>query len=233
MEEVILKAVGLRKSFGGVRALDGVDLEVRRGEYLAIVGPNGSGKTTLINALTGFIRLDSGKILFLGREITNLPPQRRLRLGIARSFQLPSAFWGLTVYENVAIAVAAAKGISLRRVEEREVRETLELFGLWEKRMYSLEKLSEGEKKLLDVALAAVSRPKLMLLDEPTSSVAADDKYRIMDSLAGSLKSLGASAVFVEHDLDIVKKYASRVLVMAQGRVVAVARPEDADRVEV
>ncbi|AEA12682.1 ABC transporter related protein [Thermoproteus uzoniensis 768-20] len=219
MAPALLQASGLRKSFGGVKALDGVDIEVASGERVAVVGPNGSGKTTLINAITGFVKLDGGAIRLEGRDITRLPPEKRVKLGIARSFQLPSLFWGLTVYENALIASSAA---GLRD----GAREVLEEFGLWDKRHLRVEELSEGDKKLLDIALAMAARPKLLLLDEPTSSVAAEDKHRLMERLVDIIKSR-TTVVFVEHDIEIVEAYATRVVVMAQGRVVATVKPEE------
>lgn len=221
MAEAVLEAVGLRKSFGGVKALDGVDIRLAKGEVVAVVGPNGSGKTTLINALSGFVELDGGRIYLEGRDITKLPPHKRVKLGLARSFQLPSLFWGLTVRRNVEIALASMGA-------DGDVKGLLDDFGLWNKRDLKVEELSEGEKKLLDVALTFAASPKVVMLDEPTSSVGEEDKHEVMSVVMENVRRRGASAIFVEHDVNIVEEYADRVVVMMQGRAVAILRPEEA-----
>ena len=227
----VLSAVDLHKSFGGVKAVDGVTIEVRDGERLAVVGPNGSGKTTLINLLSGLYPPDKGRVFLQMRDVTKVPMYVRVRLGIARSFQLPQLFPELTVYENVAVAFAALRGFSLRAVPHEEVKSILELFDLWDKRSVKAVSLSEGEKKVLDVALAYVSRPKVLLLDEPTSSVAEEDKMSLMERLLEKLR--GISMVMVEHDLDVVEKFAERVVVMRAGKVVATAKPADVKTLEI
>lgn len=227
----ILSAVDLHKSFGGVKAVDGVTLEVKEGEKLAVVGPNGSGKTTLINLLSGLYPPDRGRVFLQTLDVTKTPIYVRVKLGIARSFQLPQLFPELTVYENVAIAVEALRGFSLKAVPQEEVRSVLELFELWDKRFVKAASLSEGEKKILDVALAYVSRPKVLLLDEPTSSVAEEDKIPLMERLLERLR--GISIVMVEHDLDVVERFAERVVAMRAGKVVAVAKPSDVKTLEI
>jgi branched-chain amino acid transport system ATP-binding protein len=227
----ILSAVDLHKSFGGVKAVDGVTLEVKEGERLAVVGPNGSGKTTLINLLSGLYPPDRGRVFLQTLDVTKTPIHVRVKLGIARSFQLPQLFPELTVYENVAIAVAALRGFSLKAVPQEEVRSILELFELWDRRSVKASSLSEGEKKILDVALAYVSRPKVLLLDEPTSSVAEEDKIPLMERLLERLR--GISIVMVEHDLDVVERFAERVVAMRAGKVVTVARPSDVKTLEI
>lgn len=227
----ILSAVSLRKSFGGVKAVDGISMDVEEGERLAVVGPNGSGKTTLINLLSGLLKPDSGDIYFKGIRVTNKPLHARVKLGIARSFQLPSLYQGLTVRQNAAIAVSALRGFSLRPVDEEDVRDALERFGLWEKRDLPVGSLSEGEKKILDIALAVVARPKVFLLDEPTSSIAEENKFELMEFVVGRLK--GVSLVIVEHDLDIVEAFADRVAVMHSGRITAVVPPGEVRRMAV
>jgi branched-chain amino acid transport system ATP-binding protein len=227
----ILSAVDLHKSFGGVKAVDGVTLEVKEGERLAVVGPNGSGKTTLINLLSGLYPPDRGRVFFQTLDVTKTPIHVRVKLGIARSFQLPQLFPELTVYENVTIAVAALRGFSLKAVPQGEVRSILELFELWDKRSVKAVSLSEGEKKILDVALAYVSRPKVLLLDEPTSSVAEEDMIPLMERLLERLR--GISIVMVEHDLDVAERFAERVAAMRAGKVVAVAKPSDVKTLEI
>jgi len=148
------------KKFGGVVALEGVTLEVGQGEYVALVGPNGSGKTTLINVVAGLVKPDAGRVYLEGRDITHLPPHKRARLGVARSYQLPQLFPDSTVYQNALIAAPLH-----RRPDEERVREVLESFGLWEVRHRKVVELSEGHRKLLDIALAFFQTPKIFLLD--------------------------------------------------------------------
>lgn len=223
----LLKLVGVEKSFGGVKAVDGVDMEVGQ-EWVAVVGPNGAGKTTLVNIISGFVKPDRGRVLFKGVDVTRRGPAERVKMGIVRAFQLPLLFPNKSVQFNVEVAVAARRGLSLRPMDSAEVEELLREFGLWEKRERSVEELSEGDKKLLDVLLAVALRPSLILLDEPTSSVSEADKIPLMEYLAKKLS--GVAAIIVEHDLDIVKRFATRVVVMSSGRVVAVASPQEADK---
>ncbi|MEM1597796.1 MAG: ATP-binding cassette domain-containing protein [Pyrobaculum sp.] len=214
----MLEAVGLSKRFGGVSALHDVSLRVASGEFVAVVGPNGSGKTTLINVISGFVKPDAGRVLLNGREVTKWPPHKRARAGLVRTFQLPQLMPGLTVYENALAAASALSGF--KRPDEARARELLEAFGLWEVRGLKIHEVSEGHRKLLDVAMAMFLRPKVLLLDEPTSSVSTADKFKVMKVIFDNLKREGVSAVFVEHDMEVVKSFAHRVVKMENGRVV-------------
>lgn len=207
--------------------MDGVDVAVREGEFLGVVGPNGSGKTTLINVLSGFVKPDSGKVLLMGRDVTGEPPHSRARLGLARAFQLPQLFHDATVWENALIAVATQNPTSLGEPDSSLAREILELFELWEMRNRRVIELSEGHRKLLDIALAIASRPKALLLDEPTSSVSSSEKMGVMEVVTNVLKTRGIAAVIVEHDLDIVERFTDRVVVMFSGRVIAEVLPSE------
>lgn len=230
----ILKVVSLSKYFGEVKAVDGVSLSIEGGSIVSIIGPNGAGKTTLLNLISGHFRPDSGRIFFEGKDITHLPPHKRSKVGIGRAFQLVNLFENFTVRENVSIAIASRLGIT-RKVfsifdRDRNLRaltdEVLSLFNLSEKADYKARDLSHGERKLLDVAIAASLNPKLLLLDEPTSGVSTADKEPIMVVLKEILKKKGITAIMVEHDLSVVRNHSERVIVMHEGRVLADGTPE-------
>lgn len=221
----VLRGLGLVKRFGGVAALDGVDIAVREGEFLGIVGPNGSGKTTLINVLSGFVKPDMGRVVLLGRDVTNEPPHKRARLGLARAFQLAQLFHEATVWENALIAAASRNPTSMGEPDVETAKEVLEMFGLWEVRNRRITEISEGHRKLLDIALAMAARPRVMLLDEPTSSVSSSEKVGVMEVVADVLRARKVAAIIVEHDLDIVERFTDRVAVMFAGKIVAEVAP--------
>jgi branched-chain amino acid transport system ATP-binding protein len=228
MEEGVLKAVDLTRYFGAVRATENLNLSFRPGEIVGIVGTNGSGKTTFLNLITGYLKPDSGHVYFNDRAITGLAPRRITELGIARSFQVPQLYTGLTVSENVLLAIATRSGQSfdfwspLKRAQWiEEIPELLSRFGLGEHAGQPVHNLPEGHRKVLDVALSYVLKPKLLLMDEPTSGVSMKDKFEVMDALIDALRSAGVTTVFVEHDTEIVERYAERVLAFHDGRVIA------------
>jgi branched-chain amino acid transport system ATP-binding protein len=227
----LLEARGLRLAFGGVRAADGIDLSVMKGEFLAIIGPNGAGKTTFINMTTGYLRPQAGTITYEGAEITGRTPRDIVRRGIARSFQLPQLFSEHTVEENAALAIAAREGIwsaftpLLRPAWRAEARELLERFGLAPVAGQRADALNEGTRKLADIAMAVALKPRLLLMDEPTSGVAAAEKMGVVETLARVLRDSGVTAVFVEHDMEVVGRFADRVAVWSQGRIAALGPP--------
>ena len=228
----LLSAKNLRIAFGGVKAADGIDLDVADGEFLAIIGPNGAGKTTFINMTTGYLTPHSGEIIFDGRQILGMRPRKIVDLGIARSFQLPQLFLEQTVQENVALALKARSGFWTPRKPlldkriEGEVEELLAQFGLAEITKRRADTLNEGARKLVDIAMAVALRPKLLLMDEPTSGVAATGKMQVVDTLVRVLRSNGVTAVFVEHDMEVVARFADRVAVWSQGRISALGEPQ-------
>jgi len=232
---VVLETHKLRKYFGEVHAVDDVDLVVKEGEVLSLIGPNGAGKTTLVNVITGYYSPDSGKILFKGKDITHFPPHRRIREGIARSFQLVNIYDNLPAIDNVRVAILSRQGKTsrmfslLERNEEvkKEALEILDLFGLSGKEWETAKGLAQGDRKLLDVAIASALRPRLILLDEPTSGVSTKDKSFIMDTVISAVKSEKTSAVIVEHDMDIVFSYSDRIVVMREGKVLADGKPSE------
>ncbi|NNM75153.1 ABC transporter ATP-binding protein [Enterovirga aerilata] len=227
----LLAARGLRLAFGGVKAADGVDLDVRAGEHLAIIGPNGAGKTTFINMVTGYLKPQAGEIAFEGRPILGLSPRRIVRLGIARSFQLPQLFTEHTVLQNAALAVASrgtfwsAIRPLLDGAHVAEASELLGRFGLSDLAGRRADALNEGARKLADIAMALALKPRLLLMDEPTSGVAASEKMAIVETLVRVLREAGVTAVFVEHDMDVVARFADRVAVWNQGRISALGPP--------
>jgi branched-chain amino acid transport system ATP-binding protein len=228
---VLLSASGLKIAFGGLKAADGIDLDVNEGEFLAIIGPNGAGKTTFINMTTGYLTPQAGSISFAGQPILGLAPRRIVRLGIARSFQLPQLFTEHTVLENVALVVAARRGIwsPFRPLLRAEIREEasvlLARFGLEDLSYRRADALNEGARKLVDIAMALALRPRLLLMDEPTSGVASADKMAVVQTLARVLREARVTAVFVEHDMDVVARFADRVAVWGQGRIAALGPP--------
>jgi branched-chain amino acid transport system ATP-binding protein len=231
----LLRTEGLKKYFGDTRAVDGVDFTVNEGEFLSLVGTNGAGKTTLVNLISAFLFPDSGRIFVGERDITYSPVDERIRAGIARSFQLVNLFDDLSVLDNVALSIFARDGKTKRifALAERDAAvtgEALDLlgqFGLGGKAQALAGGLAQGERKLLDVAVAYALRPKLLFLDEPTSGVSTRDKARIMDTVSAVVRGGKITAVVIEHDMDVVFKYSDRVVVMHEGRFLADGPPDE------
>jgi branched-chain amino acid transport system ATP-binding protein len=231
MENVLLSAKGIRIRFGGVVAADGIDLDVHEGESLAIIGPNGAGKTTFLNISTGYLRPQAGSVSFLGRDITAQLPRTITKLGIARAFQIPQLFLDQTVMENMLIAAASLRGhpsgiMALSGLPEvPQMQRLLDLVGVNEFAGRRARELSEGQRKLVDIALALALKPKLLLMDEPTSGVASSEKFGIMDILTHALAKERVTSVFVEHDMDVVERYANRVAVWSMGKIQKLGTP--------
>ena len=217
----ILAAQGLQKNFGAVTAAADVSLAFERESVVSLIGANGAGKTTFLNMVTGYLKPDRGTIQFEGRELTGHSPREITALGICRSFQIPQLFHSLSVRESLLVAEDIAHA---ERIEEA-TDALLERFGLTAYVAQAAGLLPEGVRKLLDVALALVAKPKVLLLDEPTSGVAADEKFGIMDLVMSAVRGAGVTVLFVEHDMDIVSRYASRVVAFYDGRVVADGAP--------
>ena len=231
----LLRTENLTKHFGDTRAVDGVDLLVSEGELVSLVGANGAGKTTLVNLISAFLQPDSGRIFFEDRDITFLPVADRIKAGIARSFQLVNLFDDLSILDNVALAIFAREGkthnlfaFAHRDADvRRETLEVLRQFGLESKQRALAGELAQGERKLLDVAVAHALRPKLLFLDEPTSGVSTRDKAQIMDTISSVVRAGNITAVIIEHDMDVVFKYSDRIVVMHEGAVLADGPPEE------
>lgn len=231
--DVILKATDLRVSFAGIKAADGVNIQVNRGEFVAVIGPNGSGKTTLLNICTGYITPGSGSVHLEGEEITGLAPRKIARLGIARAFQIPQLFSDQRVINNIMLGLAARHGLwtALQPLEtparRKEAQDLLELVGLGEDANRISSTLPEGHRKLLDIAIALALEPRLLLLDEPTSGVSALDRFPLMEAIMGAIRQRRISALFVEHDMDVVARYADRVFVWNAGQIMAEGTPAE------
>jgi branched-chain amino acid transport system ATP-binding protein len=227
---VLLETRNVGKSYGAFRALDGVSMAVHENELVSVVGPNGAGKTTLVNLLTGLLAPSTGEILFMGKTIAGVGPVALADHGMARAFQLIQIFPKLTVAETIAAAVVSRQKkrwrlfarLAADAAIDARVREVAEIFGL-SRRLDTLSAaLSQGEKKLLDVASAFALDPQVILLDEPTSGVSTSDKHTIMTTLIAAAKRAGVKGiVLVEHDMDLVAAYSDRIIALAGGRVLA------------
>jgi branched-chain amino acid transport system ATP-binding protein len=226
----LVEARGLGKRYGDFVALDGVSLAISEGELVSIVGPNGAGKTTLVNLLTGLLVPSAGVVHFKGHDISGIGPVLLAKRGMARAFQLVHIFPALTVAETIAVAVVSQTSRSLRlfaslradAAVHARVREVAAIFGLEGKLDQRSRLLSQGEKKLLDIASAFALSPEVILLDEPTSGVSSGDKHGIMRTLIGAAKRAGVKAIIlVEHDMDLVAEYSSRIVALKAGTVLA------------
>ncbi|MDB5591309.1 ABC transporter ATP-binding protein [Enterovirga sp.] len=227
-----LRLQGLCKSYGALKVSDGVDLAIEPGEFRAVIGPNGAGKTTLVHQVSGLARHDSGRILLDGRDIGALAMPDRVRLGLARSFQVTSILPGFTVRDNVALAVQARSGSSFRfwRDAAREpelnepAAELLARFGLAHRAELPAGLLSYGEKRQLELAVALATRPRLLLLDEPLAGTSHAESREVVERLQALRGSL--TILLVEHDMEAVFALADRVSVLVYGRVIATGTPD-------
>jgi branched-chain amino acid transport system ATP-binding protein len=229
----VLVAAGLSKSFGAVIAAADLNVAIERESVVGLIGTNGAGKTTFVNMVTGYLKPTNGSIRFDGHELTRLEPRRVTQLGVSRSFQIPQLFNSLSVRENLLVAVGivaaaahawAHSDLTPERAGEA-TDEMLERFGLAAYRDRPAGLLPEGVRKLLDVAMGLVTRPRLLLLDEPTSGVSADEKFAIMDLVMAAVRGAGVTVLFVEHDMEVVAHYAARVIAFADGRIIADGAP--------
>jgi branched-chain amino acid transport system ATP-binding protein len=231
----LLQTIALSKQFGDFIAVNSVNFTVNKGEFLSLVGSNGAGKTTLVNLISAQLSPNGGRILFEDRDITASSVSERIRAGIARSFQLVNLFDGLSVLDNVALAIFSREG-KVRNLAAladgdqavlAEATEVLSLFRIESKRSLLASGLAQGERKLLDVAVAYALKPKILFLDEPTSGVGTRDKAQIMDTVSGVVRAGAVTAVVIEHDMDIVFKYSDRVVVMHEGTMLADGSPAE------
>jgi branched-chain amino acid transport system ATP-binding protein len=227
----LLDVRGLEKRFGGVVATDAVDLRIGHGEILALIGPNGAGKTTLVSQLAGQLPSDRGQIVFDGHDITHLLAHERARRGLVRSFQVTRLFRTFSVIENIALAVQAVSGSSLRawrpvRTENAlfdRARELLTALGLAAKAESGVDQLAHGEQRLLEVGIALASNPRLLLLDEPMAGMGPQES-EAMEQLIATLRTRCA-ILLIEHDVDAVFRLANRVAVLVNGRIIASGDP--------
>ena len=231
MTEPLLQIERLTKRFGGVIASDAISLDIPRGEFHAIIGPNGAGKTTLIGLLAGEIAPHDGAIRFDGSDISALSADRRSRLGLARSFQITSLFRDFTALDNVALAVQAHSGHSFRFWSDARRDNTLrapaqaalERVGLGARADMRVDRLSHGEQRQLEIAMALATRPRLLLLDEPMAGMGPDESARMVAMLR-ELKG-GITILLIEHDMETVFALADRITVLVYGRIIASGDP--------
>jgi branched-chain amino acid transport system ATP-binding protein len=231
----LLQTAKLTKYFGDTHAVDQVDFTIGESEVLALIGSNGAGKTSLVNLISGLIQPDSGQIFFRGADVTRQSVHGRIQAGIARSFQIVNLFDELTVLDNVALSIFSREGLTrffwsladLHHTVWQEALDILRQFGLESKSSALAGGISQGERKLLDVAVAYALRPRLLFLDEPTSGVSTEEKAPIMDVISSIVRSHKITAVVIEHDMDIIFKYSDRIVVMNQGVILASGSPED------
>lgn len=226
--KVILETRDLNRSFGAVSAARDINVIVTEGETVGIIGANGAGKTTFVNIVTGYVKPTSGTVHFDGHDITQLSPRQIVQSGLARSFQVPQLFTSATVFDNLLVAVGIAQSKQRafwQRLHEPEriahCERMLEQFQITEYRDQLVSTLPQGVRKLLDIAMAMVREPKLMLLDEPTSGITSEEKFPLMDIVVGALQKQGLTVLFIEHDMDVISRYADRVMAFYDGEILA------------
>jgi branched-chain amino acid transport system ATP-binding protein len=230
----ILESKGLTKTFGAVTAAADITVSFEADSIVGLIGGNGAGKTTFLNLVTGYLKPTAGTVRFLGRDVTGLAPRRITRLGICRSFQIPQVFDSLSTFQNLLVGLdivslgrKAFVGSALGDQPPRLVaEEMLDRFRLREYRDAPAGILPEGVRKLLDIAMALAVKPRILLLDEPTSGVSADEKFALMDLVLDAIRAEKVTVLFVEHDMEIVRRYTQRVLAFYEGRVIADGLPE-------
>jgi branched-chain amino acid transport system ATP-binding protein len=230
----ILETAGLTKTFGALTAASGISVAIGEDTVVGLIGGNGAGKTTFVNLVTGYLTPSAGTVRFAGNDITGLSPRRITRLGICRSFQIPQVFESLTARENLLVGLGIvrlgarrfATAVSTRTPEDA-ADEMLARFQLerWAGARASV--LPEGVRKLLDIAMALAVKPRILLLDEPTSGVSADEKFALMDLVLGAVRADRVTVLFVEHDMEIVRRYSQRLLAFYEGRIIADGAPAD------
>lgn len=229
----MLQLEAIDKSFGDFKAVDGARLSVGTGELVAVIGPNGAGKTTLFNLITGQLKRDRGKIIFMGEDISELPAYEVCKRGIARSFQIVNIFPRLTVFENVQIAVLSQQRKSARlfhpakRLAVAETDSILESVGLPDEARHLAGSLSHGDQKILEIAIAMGNEPKLLILDEPTAGMSPEETGATMELIKQLATIRGLTILFCEHDMDIVFSAAQSIMVMHQGRTLVQGAPEE------
>jgi neutral amino acid transport system ATP-binding protein len=240
VNEALLEVEDVVKRFGGIRAVDGATMKVREGAITALIGPNGAGKTTLFNVVTGFYRGDRGSVTFDGNQVFGEAPYEIARKGMVRTFQITKALAAMPVIDNMMLAAPNQPGERFRnlifrpgavRMREKEVRadamELLEIFNLTELADDYAGTLSGGQRKLLELARALMARPKLLLLDEPMAGINPVLGKRLLDHMQRLRQEEGVTFLFIEHDMEVVMNHADRVVVMAQGRVIADGEPQE------
>jgi branched-chain amino acid transport system ATP-binding protein len=223
----VLAVSDLAKSFGGVRAVDGVSFTVGKGEFLALIGPNGAGKSTCFNMINGQLKPDAGRILFEGRNIGGLPARTIWRLGVGRTFQIAATFGSMTVAENVQMALISHAGETFRGwrpAAQRHRARALALLaevGMEDAAGRASRELAYGDVKRLEFAVALASEPRLLLMDEPTAGMAPRERTELIALVKRLVVERGISVLFTEHSMDVVFAFADRIIVLARGKLIA------------
>jgi branched-chain amino acid transport system ATP-binding protein len=238
---VLLELEGVVKRFGGIKAVDSVDFQVREGEILGLIGPNGAGKTTVFDLISGFLVPDAGRITFAGEDVTQWSPDRRARAGLGRSFQDARLFASLSVAENIAVALERhlevrdplAEALGLPEVAESEidvawrVHELIDLLGLDAFRNKFVSELSTGSRRIVDLAMAIAHEPSVLILDEPSSGIAQRETEALGPLLLRIQREVGCSLLVIEHDMPLVTGIADRIAALEYGHVVTVGTPTE------
>lgn len=230
---VALEVGGLKKSFGGVAAVKGIDFSVHAGEAVALIGPNGAGKTTSFNLINGQLKPDAGRVSLNGNDITGKSPEALFRLGVARTFQITATFGSMSVCENVQMALMSQhrSARSIFTIAPREFRsQALSLLmsvGLAEQASRAASELAYGDLKRLELAAAFANEPRLLLMDEPTAGMAPAEREALMRLAIAACRERNVALLFTEHDMDVVFAFADRVIVMNRGRILASGTPNE------
>jgi branched-chain amino acid transport system ATP-binding protein len=229
----VLQIKSLSKSFGGFKAVNNANLDVKKGEIVAVIGPNGAGKTTLFNLITGILKPDSGRVLFKDEDITGLSPHNICRKGITRSFQVVNVFQRLSVFENVQVAVLSRERKTWnlftpsKKLVREETNRVLESVGLKEKANNISGALSHGDRKVLEIAMALGGSPEFLILDEPTAGMAPEETVRCIDLIKQLSEKMGLTILFCEHDMELVFSISNRIMVMVRGATIIQGSCED------
>jgi branched-chain amino acid transport system ATP-binding protein len=236
---MLLQIENLHKKFGGISAINGVSFGVEKGELSSIIGPNGAGKSTLFNLLTGFLPKDSGKVIFKGEEISNLPPYEICKRKIGRSFQLVSLFQRLPVFDNIRIAILAGKGLMLdffkpaRKMVREETERLLESIGLASKALTSAADLAHGEQRRLELGIALANKPELLFLDEPCSGLTVEESNIMIELIRKLAAEQELTVLLVEHKMDMVFSISRKIRVLHEGRLIFEGGPQEVKSSEI
>lgn len=230
-----LRIDNLAKSFGQLRAVDGVNLQVEQGEIRCIIGPNGAGKTTLFNLITGLLKPDTGKVFFKDEDITGLPPHKIVRKSIGRSFQVSSIYPNLTVFQNIRVAILSNRSksrIFFRPVsrfsdENDETADILQKMNLYEEKDMPSDALSHGDRKKLELGMVIAMKPDLLLLDEPTAGMNPTETESTISLIRNIARQLGLTLILTEHDMRVVFSLADKIAVMHYGKILCEGEPNE------
>ena len=225
MEEKVLSVDGVKKSFGGLLAVNDVSFELPAGQIMGLMGPNGAGKTTLVNVICGFYKPDAGKITFQGRDVTGSPAHRICRLGMARTFQIPQPFWEMTALQNVAVAAMYARGLGKAEAEAK-APEILQFTDLLDKADILAKDLSTITLKRLEVARALATEPTLVLVDEAAAGLDESELPQMLDLLE-SIRQTGVTIILIEHVMKVMREAVDMILAMNEGSTIAYGTPDE------